>query len=271
LINAAAHITAKGYEVYYINMDASLSDMEYYQKHADAHKYHLIAPDLQEGKSTDDVLDFFKKAASQNGDYAKVVVIVDTLKKLVNVIQKSEQKNLFKLFRRLSTKGMTIISLAHVNKHRGSDGKLIYEGTADTRNDVDELIYFNPVKNQDGTTTVSAEIDKDRAGAANVTFTIHTDRTVSIEPAYVDTVEILRLKQLRQQDNDLIEFVLQEIKVGKKNLTQLHAAAKTREQAYSRQAIESVLNRYIDDGLCKEPLWRWTNGAHNARFYSAID
>ena len=268
-VHAAAEMRKLGYDVCYINMDSALSDLEQYQRHADQHGYSLIAPDLHEGKSSDDVLKFFEEAAADLGNYSKVVVVVDTIKKLVNVLQKAEQKKIFKIFRRLTAKGMTIILLGHTNKYNNTEGKPIYEGTGDTRNDVDELIYLIPIKNQDGSMTVSAVVDKDRAGAANVTFTISTDRAVSVAPKYVNTLEIAQEVRLRQEDKEIIDFISKEIDPDCKNVTQLHEASKSDGLHYSRSTLDIVLQRYAR-GNASKPLWEGVKGMKNAKFYSLL-
>ena len=51
------------------------------------------------------------------------VFIFDTLKKMTDVINKRAAKDLLATLRGLSTKGMTIILLAHTNKYKGADHK----------------------------------------------------------------------------------------------------------------------------------------------------
>ena len=67
-----------------------------------------------------------------------IVLIVDTLKKFVELMSKGGARLFFSLMRALTQRGATVILLGHTNKHRGPDGKLVFEGVGDVRADVDE-------------------------------------------------------------------------------------------------------------------------------------
>jgi hypothetical protein len=80
-----------------------------------------------------------------NSDLSKSVIVLDTLKKFGDMMNKSKSKLFNSLLRTLTTKGITVVCLAHTNKHDDKDGKPIFEGTGDLRNDFDELIkLFTP-------------------------------------------------------------------------------------------------------------------------------
>lgn len=89
------------------------------------------------------------------------------------MLQKGSQKEFLGLMRKLSTKGATIILLSHTNKHADAAGKTIFEGTADLRNDIDELIYLDVFDNADkGVIEVTTRPDKVRAQISPISFTI---------------------------------------------------------------------------------------------------
>lgn len=166
-------LSAMGIKVLYINVDGSPGDLKRHHEHAVKHKYLVIAPDARDGKSTSDVLE--KLHAIADGPYPcdEYVFILDTLKKFVDVIDKRQAKDLYKLMRTLTVKGATICLLGHCNKHKDDDGKLIFEGTADLRNDLDELIYLDSCKNeQKETLEVTTRPDKVRADFKPISFEI---------------------------------------------------------------------------------------------------
>jgi hypothetical protein len=190
MVHQAAKITEQGFDVYYVNADAGPGDLKSHFAHAQIHGYKVIAPDAKRGGSPEQVVALFKEAANNDVDMSNSVFIMDTLKKFTEVIQKSDAKEFYKLLRKLTVKGATVILLGHSNKYRGEDGKQVYEGTADLRNDVDNLIYLNSVKNE-GTNRleITTHPDKIRADYKPRSFFINlSDRSVE-EPEEV--VQIL--------------------------------------------------------------------------------
>jgi hypothetical protein len=65
------------------------------------------------------------------------IIILDTLKKFTSLMDKKSCANFGIKIREFISHGGTIIALAHTNKNRSDDGKLIFEGTGDITNDVD--------------------------------------------------------------------------------------------------------------------------------------
>src|SRR5690606_16578220 len=65
------------------------------------------------------------------------IIILDTAKKFIDLMDKSAGTKALQAIRQLVTAGGTAIMLAHVNKSRGADGKLIHAGTSDMLDDID--------------------------------------------------------------------------------------------------------------------------------------
>ncbi len=166
-------LSAMGMKVLYINVDGSPGDLKRHHAHAEKHGYQVVAPDAKDGKSTADVLRKLHTIAAGKFRCDDYVFILDTLKKFVDVIDKRQAKNLYKLMRTLTVKGATICLLGHCNKYKDDDGKAIFEGTADLRNDLDELIYldsfFNESKN---CLEITTRPDKVRAEFKPVSYVI---------------------------------------------------------------------------------------------------
>jgi hypothetical protein len=149
---------------------------------------------------------------------------------------------------------MTEICLGHCNKYDGQDGLPIYEGTGDLRNDFDELIYLIPIKNPDGSITVSTHIDKSRASLEELTFVIDSDRCVTVQPRHIDTLELSKHKKQLHEDSDEISFILENIRVLSKSATELFEIAKTQQSGFSRRKLENVLKRHCSE-FSVDPLW----------------
>ncbi len=207
MVHIAGDMARQGYRVMYINADASASDIKDYKLHAMEYGYALINPDLTNG-TADRVTEELRLISLADGDFSKVVIILDTLKKFGDMMNKAKLKQFNSLLRTLTAKGITVICLAHTNKHDDKDGKPIFEGTGDIRNDFDELIYLIPIKNPDGTTTVSTLKDKTRAAIRDESFIITTDREVKLLEHHIDTLAISEWQKNLADDEPLSHFPL---------------------------------------------------------------
>lgn len=251
---AAGEMVRAGYRVLYFNLDAGAADLKYYHQHARDHGYDLIAPDMFEGRSVHDVLEILKKLAQSDEDQSNVVMLFDTLKKFTDVMSKTHGKVFYALLRKLTARGMTAVLLGHTNKYEDQSGKPIFEGTGDLKNDIDELVYLIPIKNDDGSMTVSTVVDKSRAETQDETFYITPDRQVSIKGDYVNTLEENHARHQMSIDRDVIGFIQENISTNCKSLTELHGIAKETKAGFSRNRLEAVLKRYCGED---NPLRKW--------------
>ncbi len=258
MIQAAKDMASIGYEVIYVNVDASASDLKYYHKHSVENNYKLISPDLS-NKSTQEIMNMLSLKAKSEERFDGIALILDTLKKFVDLMSKGGSREFFRVMRSLTAKGMTVICLGHCNKHK-IDGKLKYEGTGEVRNDVDELIYLYPEKQQDGSILVSTEIDKRRSDARDMTFVIDKKRNVSVKSEFVDNKQKALLQREFDKDLPLIKFIQESLKNGSKSVTELRAISLNMNPSYSRKAIEKIALKYSKD-FNDQPLW----GSHPAQ------
>ena len=269
MVHIAGEMSRNGYRVIYINADASASDIKYYKHHAMEYGYALINPDLK-GKGAEDVVSELQKISTSDVDSSKTVIILDTLKKFGDLMHKSKIKVFNNLLRTLTTKGITVICLAHTNKNETNDGKPIFEGTGDIRNDFDDLIYLIPVLNPDGTTTVSTAKDKVRADIRDESFLINSDREVFRLDHHIDTLALNEYQENLADDQPVIDFILEKITPISKTATELRAIAIKEKIKYSRQRIDRVLRRYCDKHS-PDPKWIASPALTHGFKYGLID
>lgn len=267
MIQAAKDMALNGYQVIYINVDASASDLKYYHKHSVENNYKLISPDLS-NKSTQEIMNMLSSKAKSEEKFEGVVLILDTLKKFVDLMSKGGSREFFRVMRSLTAKGMTVVCLGHCNKHK-IDGKLKYEGTGEVRNDVDELIYLYPEKQPNGSITVSTEIDKRRSDAENKTFVIDKNRSVSVKDEFVDNKKKALLQREFNEDFPLIKFIQDSLKNGCKSVTELRSISLNMNPSYSRKAIEKIALKYSKD-FNDQPLWESHPAPKNGIKYQLI-
>jgi len=235
-----------GYEVIYVNADVGQADSKSMVKHAKDNGYRLLLPDMKENLSMTDFIEGLRTANESGQKFPNHIFILDTLKKVTDVIVKSHAKEIYKLFRSLTAKGATIVALGHTNKYKDSEGKPVYEGTGDLRSDFDELIYLIPERHDDGSMTVSTEPDKVRGKFDPITFEIDTNRNVTLSN-YVDVAAKVFAKEQKEKDSPTIELITESINAG--DFTEAKIVEHCKRHSTGWRTVRGVLDRY------KGELW----------------
>ena len=269
------------YQVFYVNADTSGGDAKPMVEYAKAHEFKLLLPDMKVGLSMDTVIKDLTKMSESEDRFDDVVFIFDTLKKMVNVISKSKAKEFFKLHRKLSAKGMTIILLAHTNKYDDAEGNPVYEGTGDMRSDVDDLIYLIPQKHDDGSMTVTTKPDKQRGNHQAISFKIDPDRVVTQLDAAVDTVTANKIDAECKADEDVIQAISTAITSGSATQKDIYEYCKKHGSIGARK-VKPVLEKYtlntavslFDQEASHEGhphIWKKSKGDKNGFVFSLIE
>ena len=122
-------------DVYYINADDNHKGLTYKLTLAEQSGFLMLAPGYHGFKSEmlpDVLMDMVTSDAAQGK-----VLILDTLKKFTDIMDKRAATKFSDVFRQFVSKGGSIIMLAHVNKHSNAEGKVLYAGTSDIVDDAD--------------------------------------------------------------------------------------------------------------------------------------
>lgn len=266
---AAADMARDGLTVYYLLEDAGAGDLKDHVRHAARHGYHLLNTALSASRlSPADQMDMLRSIGEAGDTLVDRVFILDTLKKYLDAMNKRDAREFFRVLRALTILGATVVLLGHTNKHRGMDGKLVFEGVGDIRNDVDELFYLDSITDQQaGRQTVTLTADKWRCATLPATFVIDlSDRSVTESAVVVDTAEVVRVNREREADADVIDAILAVLR-ERGTLQQRAVVEAVRERTtVGRDRAEKVLDRWASG---PDALWRREPGfAHNAKLYS---
>jgi predicted ATP-dependent serine protease len=251
---------AESVKVIYVNADVSSTDAIHYMQIAKDKGFKLLLPDIVLGKSINDIGKKLEEMASDENDYSNIVIIIDTLKKMTDIINKNISKKLYQLFRSLSGKGVTIILLGHTNKHK-VDGKDVFEGTGDLRADVDELIYLDSSKNNSSEITISTKPDKVRGSFEPITFIIDGNRNVSQTGNYTDVSKLNEYDSKLKDEASIIEAINTAIDTGNSIQSDI---IKYCQDKYSlgKRSVKRVLDYFTNND---NPLWLSERGATNNR------
>ncbi len=204
--HAACRLAKEGYEVFYINADASPSQLKSQQEKADKHGFSILAPDAKDAGGVAGLLKTLTDLGQMDVSLNKAILMVDTLKKFVDMLDKGQLKSFINLLRKLVAKGATVCLLVHTNKYLTPDGHLIYEGTADLRNDIDNMIYLYSSLAESGVREVTSNPDKTRTTFEPISFRIRFgDMGVTVEE--LDVVLPCFTDELRSVFNAVVRSI----------------------------------------------------------------
>lgn len=265
---AAGELASRGFQVLYLQEDASAGDLPAMHEHAKRHGYALLNSTLC-GSSPEEQLDVLEGLAQDGADLNGYVFILDTLKKFAVLMSKEGARAFFRLMRSLTLRGATVILLGHTNKHVGADGKPVFEGVGDVRNDVDELFYLHATeKDERGIKTITLTPDKTRCDVKAATFTLDTSSmTVSALDRVIDVQEMEKAKRQRQEDAEVIQAIDEALMSGGMNRTELIDLASA-SSGHGAKSVRKVLDRYLsEDKEDTNALWLLTRMRHNNTQY----
>lgn len=270
--HAAGELAGDEYKVFYFQEDASAGDLPALFAHAKTHGYKLLNSTLA-GCVPEEQIKVLRDLAKGGSDLAGIVIFMDTLKKFTDLMSKGGARTFFQLMRALTQRGATIVLLGHTNKHRGIDGKLIFEGVGDVRSDVDELLYIEATdKDPTGIVTLTMKPDKVRCIVKETTFRLDT-RTMEVQALnhVIDVGAIRDAEQRRKEDAELIAVIQRLLSDGGMPHTKLVDMARSANGA-KKSHIADVIERYAATGDDDNgALWNETRLAtNNARHISLI-
>ena len=208
-----------------------------------------------------------------------VVVILDTLKKFVNTMDKTRSAAFGRLVRRFVMKGGTVVALAHANKHPNAQGKVTYSGTSDIVDDFDCAFVLDVLNNDadSGTRTVEFTNIKRRGNVdqtAAYTYTLDRDISyaqllASVAPANPEQVAPLKAAIDAAADSTVIAAVLECLGDGIDTKMQL-AGAVSQRVGVSRRKAMAVIEKYTGNDP-QQHRWRYVVKARGAQVFQALE
>ena len=235
-------------KVFYFNMDDSSQGVAEKVAILEEYGVHVIVPGEQGFKAS---LFRHELGALIDSDHANgTVIIADTLKKLVSLMDKSKASNFADQIRQFVMKGGTFLGLAHTNKHLGADGKPVYGGTSDIVDDFDRS-YLLEIVSDGKKRVINFVCNKSRGGAdESVAYEYDTDRdatyeerVLSVRHLETDEYDEIQATYKKRTDAEMINAIKQCIKDGSNTKMKLAAAAAAMTDASKRSAL-GVIERY---------------------------
>ncbi|SEN63682.1 AAA domain-containing protein [Nitrosomonas marina] len=266
-----------GQNVYYVNADDSFKGAVTKGEIFKNHNINMLVPGFN---------DFDPKNFTRHMDQMVIdntangtIIVLDTLKKFTNLMNKDGCSNFMAVARRFVTGGGTLILLAHTNKRRDDDKRLVAGGTSDVIDDADcaYLIDSNTPKQDDTEKVVVFENIKNRG---NVERELCFTYSIEQRPYgyLLDSVsrrsgadmsnakaEAEAAKQF-EKDEAAIDAIAEVLSNGAKPKTELIRDAN-QSSGISQAVLRKVLERYTGTAKKKRSVWGVTISEHNTKTY----
>lgn len=278
LIEAIKSGDIKGDDIVYINADDNFKGLTIKLEIAEKNGFLMIAPGYNDFSLADfcDHLSMMNKAETAHGS----VIILDTLKKFTDIMDKRQGSEFGKSLRAFISKGGTVIALAHTNKNRDAEGKLKFSGTSDIVDDADCAYVVDATESSSTHKTVVFENIKSRgdvAQQAGYRYLIQPSNYLELLDS-VEAIDEREAAQAREQqslqaklakNDETIEAITDAIQGG------FNAKSEIIEQAHkeggiSKAAIRKVLTEHTGKDYTLGHRWRMSKGEKNAKHYHLL-
>ncbi|CCW16594.1 hypothetical protein EBBID32_9310 [Sphingobium indicum BiD32] len=201
-----------------------------------------------------------------------VVIIIDTIKKFVDLMEKRQTATFASSIRRFTQKGGTCLSLAHTRKNPSANGKAVYGGTTDLLEDSDAVYLLSEAVDVDATgeKVVKFESKKRRGGGAEEAYAFaanpesYDELLASVRLVDADQMERIVANAQVADDQTVVDMVRICMAEGIDKKMFLAVAVAERLKI-SRRAAVQVIERYEDH------LWTYTVQARGAKVYRLAD
>lgn len=262
-------------KLYYINMDDNSSGLVEKVRVFAEYGCHMLA-DGHKGFAAKVFSAAMQKMIETDTAHGAIIVL-DTLKKFVNTMNKDESREFAGVVRRFCLKGGTVIALAHANKNPGPDGKIKYTGTTDIVDDFDCAYTLQTVSQVDATQRVVEFTNIKRRGdvALSAAYSYALERGVSygelltsVQELNLDQLEPIKQAAELQSDAPVITAIESCIAEGITSKMKLAMEAAERAKVSNRVAIQ-VLEKYTGDDQNKH-RWKYVVRDRGAKVFELL-
>ena len=264
-------------KVFYINVDDSGSGLLQKLRLADEFGFHMLAEGYRDFQAENFLGCLIELIEADEA--SGVIVILDTVKRFTNLMDKTMSSKFTKVIRRFVVKGGTVLGLAHTNKRVGQDGKPVYGGTSDVLDDIDCGYTLAAIAQGPDATHKVIEYCciKRRGNVANTAAYTYSNESnlsypqllLSVQPC--DPSHVAPLKQAAEtiMDADLISMIRACIEDGVNTKMKLIEAVSERAKV-SKRAACSVIERYTGNDP-QVHHWSFSRRARGAQVFVLLE
>jgi hypothetical protein len=271
----------EGSKVYYVNADDTFTGAVHKIELAEQWGMQILVPGHNDFKARF-VPEIMEKLA-EAGEARGVVLVLDTLKKFADLMDKTAASAFGATAREFVSAGGTLICLAHTNKHKDAEGKGIYSGTSDIVDDSDCMFVIDKLSAEGGDIskvhTVELTNKKARGDVSSSAMYTYVRRTGEPYSALVDSVKRIEStdaetvkktaerNRLLEQNDEIIKAITSSIGQGVTAKNELINSAVA-ETATSKPKVKAVLERWTGSDYGDGHRWAYKAGDHNRFSYS---
>lgn len=263
--------------LYYVNADDSAAGMVTKLRLLQDAGAHMLVPGFRSFK-TPRLAELLRQAA-ENGSARDTFVIIDTLKKFTDLMDKRRSSDFAQICREYVMAGGTIIALGHTTKTPYADGTPRYQGTTDVLEDFD-AVYVGQVlvpARGDGDRVFQLRALKRRADSPEEVAYAYSaasgqsyeSKVASVRRIDIDDLEDYAPEQAFDSEPLVMDSIVSLLKDGfEGGKMQLAKEAAKRVKVSHRTAVQ-VVERYTGTDPLKH-LWDYQIGAHGKRHYTLL-
>jgi archaellum biogenesis ATPase FlaH len=269
-------------DIYYINADDHHKGLTEKTEIAEQYGFLMLAPGYagyERGEifTREMLLEIMVEMVTTDTAQGKVIII-DTLKKFVDIMDKGKSTKFTEIGRQFVSKGGSLIMLAHCNKHRDNEGSVIFAGTSDITDDADCYYTLDILEESEDRKTVVFENHKDRGNVdkrAVYTYLNNAPNYSALLQSIkeLDEGTVSQIAQHRAINEALIENqpIIDEIKAAiRSGITLKTDLIKivTGNTCESKKKVSKVLTAHTGNDFRKGQIWFLKIGDKNAHTYS---
>jgi hypothetical protein len=272
-----------GRNIYYVNADDNFRGMIEKLQISEIHAMQMLSPDIN-NLSIEEVINLMSELVS-SGEASGVILVLDTLKKFTNLMDKTLSSAFGRTARKFTMGGGSLIVLAHTNKHKGEDGKSIHSGTSDIVDDADCVFIIDKIGEHDEFVgkkiTVEFTKHKARGDVSDVVgFSYkkesgqsYTDLLDSIERIDEPSLELSK-QQIRfnadlKKDEAIISAALIAIKIGINTKDKLIKEVRENTSESSKR-VTDVIEKRAGNDYAEGDRWLVKRGDNNSHIFSIL-
>lgn len=262
--------------VYYFNMDDSGIGLLEKVRIAEEFGFQTIAEGLLKNFKVTDFNRIIQEMIDNN-QCLNVVIILDTLKRFVDLMDKKRASQFTAMIRRFTSSGGTFIGLAHTNKLRNKSGKLVPSGTSDVGDDFDCTYVLDKVREAEGYAYVQFENTKLRGNVPkfatyryiNDSSVPYNERVLSVE--CVNPNEDMSFQEVEKQKAEavIIEALKVAINEGFNSKMVLANSYVAKAVGLSRAKMLNLIDKYTGDDITQHH-WSVTVGERNKHIFTVL-
>jgi hypothetical protein len=279
LIDSVLKGRIKGSNIHYVNADDDYNGMLNKAELLTKHEINTVTPGYK-GFEPKLLTDYMRRMV-ETGNARGQVIALDTLKKFTEVMDKKISSDFMRAVGEFISHGGSIILLAHTNKNRSAEGKVVAGGTSDISDDASCAYTLDETSDDGHTKQVLFENIKMRG---NVVKTVAYSYDSSSQASWLDRFNSIKkiddglindakkqrdIKNDKEKDQDIIEAFIRCINYGIITRTALIDGVRE-ETGLGRGKVIAVLNKYTGTAIDRGNLWKVTRGLHGSVTYSLL-